>query len=316
MMFAMHRLLVTVLLAAAALALPPAASAADVLVAPDPAAQQLTALDGTIVWVSGAFGHQKLMQRTPDGVVAPVKGTREARWYRSIDLGHDSDGALRLTYLRCDTTSSCKALWNDLDGRRATFRKLTLPKCAISTAPSWWRTRIAYGLDCKGSAANRRRTGLYVKNGSRAPKRLPLPKDAAKFGVNKIESVDLRATRVAAVAADIYEYAFSESVNGTGMSSFLAAASEGDSEESARGLSLGSGGTLWALTDAEHSDDPKQAIVFRVVDDCLRLERMSTPSDGAFAATDLAVDGTTLYLLVPGTGIVTHEFAPAATPSC
>jgi hypothetical protein len=317
MMLAMHRLLVTPLLAAAALALPAAAAAAaDLLVAPDPAAQQLTALDGTIVWVSGTFGHQKLMQRTPDGVVAPVKGTREARSYRSIDLGHDSDGALRLTYLRCDTNSSCKALWNDLDGRRATFRKLTLPQCAISTAPSWWRTRIAYGLDCTGSAANRRRTGLYVKNGSRAPKRLPLPKDAVKFGVNRIESVDLRASRVAAVAADIYEYAFSESVDGTGMSSFLAAASEGESDANARGLSLGSGGTLWALTDAEHANDPKEALLFRVAGGCLRLERMSSPPDGDFAATDLAVEGTTLYLLVPGTGIVTHEFVPAATPSC
>jgi hypothetical protein len=316
MMLGMHRLLPTAVLAAAALALPATASAADTLVASDPAAQQLTALDGTIVWVSGAFGHQKLMQRTPDGVIAPVKGTREARWYRSIDLGHDSDGALRLTYLRCDTTSSCKALWNDLDGRRATFRKLALPKCAISTAPSWWRTRIAYGLDCTGSAANRRRTGLYVKNGSRAPRRLPLPKDAVKFGVNRIESVDLRATRVAAVAADIFEYVFSENVNGTGMASFLAAASEGDSDENARGLSLGGGGTLWALRDATHANDPKETIVFRVVDDCLRLERMTTPPDGDFAATEVGVDGTTLYLLVPGTGIVTHTFAPAATPSC
>jgi hypothetical protein len=316
MMLAMHRLLLTPLLATAALALPSAASAADVVIAPDPAAQQLAALDGTIVWVSGTFGHQKLMQRTPDGVVAPVKGTREARSYRSIDLGHDSDGALRLTYLRCDTTSSCKALWNDLDGRRATFRKLTLPKCAISTAPAWWRTRIAYGLDCTGSAANRRRTGLYVKNGSRAPQRLPLPKDAVKFGVDRIESVDLRATRVAAVAADIYEYVFSERVDGTGMSSFLAAASEGDSDEHARGLSLGSGGTLWALRDAEHANDPKETIVFRVVDDCLRLERMTTPADGDFAATDLAVDGTTVYLLVPATGIVTHTFAPDPIPSC
>jgi hypothetical protein len=312
----MHRLLLSSLLAAAALALPTTASAADPLIAADPAAQQLTALDGTVVWVTGALGHQKLVQRTPDGAVAPVEGAREARAYRSIDLGRDPDGDLVLTYLRCDTGGSCKALWNDLDGRRATFRKLTLPKCAISTAPSWWRTRIAYGLDCKGSAANRRRTGLYVKNGSRAPRRLPLPKDAVKFGVNKIESVDLRATRVAAVAADIYEYAFSASVNGTGTSSFLAAASEGDSDENARGLSLGSGGTLWVLTDAEHANDPKEAIVFRVVGDCLRLERMTTPPDGAFAATDLAVDGTTLYLLVPGTGIVTHEFAPAATPSC
>ncbi|HEV7883040.1 MAG TPA: hypothetical protein VGO81_05695 [Solirubrobacteraceae bacterium] len=312
----MHRLLLPSLLAAALLALPAAASAADTLVAPDPAAQQLTALDGTVVWVTGAFGHQRLMQRTPDGVVAPVKGTREARSYRSIDLGHDSDGALRLTYLRCDTTTSCQALWNDLDGRRATFRKLALPNCAVSTAPSWWRTRIAYGLACGGSAANRKRTGLYVKIGSRAPRRLRLPKDAVKFGVNGIESVDLRATRVAAVAADIYEYAFSENVDGSGISSFLAAASEGDSDENARGLALGSGGTLWALTDAEHAGDPKEALIFRLADDCLRHERLTTPPEGDFAATDLAVDGTTLYLLVPGTGVVTHEFAPEAMPSC
>jgi hypothetical protein len=316
MMLAMHRLLPASLLAALALALPAAASAADVLVAPDPAAQQLTALDGTIVWVTGAFGHQKLMQRTPDGAVAPVKGTREARSYRSIDLGHDSDGALRLTYLRCDTNTACKALWNDLDGRRATFRTLTLPKCAISTAPSWWRTRIAYGLDCTGSAANRRRTGLYVKNGTHAPRHLPLPKDAVKFGVDRIESVDLRATRVAAVAADIYEYAFSESVNGTGMASFLAAASEGDSDESARGLALGSGGAQWTLTDAEHAGDPRETLIFRLAGGCLRRERIATSPDGEFAATDLAVDGTTLYLLVPGTGIVTHDFTPDPTPSC
>jgi hypothetical protein len=314
MMLAMHRVLVTALLAAAALALPATASAG--LVAADHAAQQLTALDGTIVWVSGAFGHQKLMQRTADGLVAPVKGTREARSYRSIDLGHDSDGALRLTYLRCDAGSPCKALWNDLDGRRATFRKLALPNCAVSTAPSWWRTRIAYGLDCRGSAANRRRTGLYVKTGSRPPKRLPLPKDAVKFGVNRIASADLRGTRVAALASDIFEYAFSESVNGTRTASFLAAASEGDSDENARGLALGSGGTLWTLTDAEHAGDPKEAVIFRLAGDCLRRERMATPPDGEFAATGLAVDGPTLYLIVPGAGVVTHEFAPDATPSC
>jgi hypothetical protein len=316
MMLAMHRVLLTSLLAAAALALPATASAADAIVVPDPAAQQLTALDGTIVWVSGAFGHQRLMQRTADGVVAPVRGTREARSYRSVDLGHDSDGALRLTYLRCDAGSPCQALWNDLDGRRATFRKLALPKCAVGTAPSWWRTRLAYGLDCSGSAANRRRTGLYVKTGSRPPKRLPLPRDAVRFGVDRIESADLRGTRVAAVAADIYEYAFSERVDGTGIASFLAAASEGDSDESARGLALGSGGTLWTLTDAEHAGDPKEAVIFRLAGGCRRRERMASPPDADFAATDLTVDGTTPYLIVPGAGIVTHEFAPDATPSC
>ena len=61
----MPRSLLTSLLAAALLALPATASAADTLVVPDPAAQQITALDGTVVWVSGKFGHQKLMQRSP-----------------------------------------------------------------------------------------------------------------------------------------------------------------------------------------------------------------------------------------------------------
>ena len=70
----MHRSLLTVLLTVACLAATAAtAAAADTLVAADPAAQQLTALDGTIVWVSGAFGHQTLMQRAPDGTIAPVR---------------------------------------------------------------------------------------------------------------------------------------------------------------------------------------------------------------------------------------------------
>jgi hypothetical protein len=317
MMLAMHRLLLTSLLAAAALALPATASAADTAVVSDPAAQQLTALDGTIVWVSGAFGHQKLMQRTPDGVVAPVRGTREARAYRSIDLGHDSDGALRLTYLRCDSGSSCKALWNDLDGRRATFRGYEPKGCALTTAPAWWRQRIAYGLACvKGGKAGSVRSGLYVKTRGHSPRRLRLPKDAVRFGADEITAVDLRGTRVAAIVADIYEYAFSQTVGGRGMWSQLVAASEGDSDAHARGLALGTGGAQWTLTDAEHAGDPKETLIFRLVGDCLRAERIATPETGAFAATGLAVDGATVYLLVPDSGIVSHEFAPAPTPAC
>jgi hypothetical protein len=314
----MHRSLVTFLLAAAALTLPAAAaSAADTLVAPDAAAQQITALDGTVVWVSGGFGHQKLMQRTPDGTIAAVKGGRESRSYPSIDLGHDSDGRLLLTYKRCDTASSCKVLWNDLDGRRATFRGLALPGCTLSTAASQWRTTVAYGLSCtrKGKADNAR-SGLYVKAKGKAARHLRRPKDAVKFGARAITAVDLRASRVAAIAADIYEYAFSQSLTGTSMWSLFAAASEGDGDAHARGLALGSGGTQWTLTDAEHLDDPKEAIIFRVVGDCERLERIQTPSSGDFAATDLAVDGSTLYLLVPGVGIVTHVFTPDPTPTC
>jgi hypothetical protein len=313
----MRRLLLTSLLAASALVLPASAFAADTLVTSDPAAQRLTALDGTIVWVSGAFGHQKLMQRTPDGVVAPVKGTREARSYRSIDLGHDSDGALRLTYLRCDAGTSCKALWNDLDGRRATFRGYEPKGCALTTAPAWWRQRLAYGLACvRGGKADSVRSGLYVKTRGHSPRRLRLPKEAVKFGVDKITAVDLRGMRVAAIAADIYEYSFSQTIGGRGMWSQLVAASEGDSDAHARGLALGTGAAQWTLTDAEHAGDPKETLIFRLVGDCLRVERIATPETGDFAATGLAVDGTMLYLLVPGTGITTHEFAPGATPTC
>lgn len=316
----MHRLLLTSLLATGALALPAAtAAAADTVVAPDTAATQITALDGTLAWASGAFGHQKLMQRTPDGTISVVKGTREARSYRSIDLGHDQDGALRLTYLRCDgyANLTCKALWNDLDGRRATFRNLTIPNCTVSTAPSWWRTRIAYGLDCAGSRANRKLTGLYLKTGSRKPVRLPRPKAAINFGVTQISAVDLRGTRVAATVSDIFEYSYSQTVTGGDIRSFLAAASEGDSGEDVPGLAIQSAATHWTLTDSEHAGDPNQAVIFRQRGDCLRIERLISASEQApFLATDLAADGATLYLLVPGVGIVTHTFTPGPTPSC
>jgi hypothetical protein len=177
---------------------------------------------------------------------------------------------------------------------------------------------IAYGLQCTGSAANRKRTGLYVKHGSRPPGRLPRPRDAVKFGVNQIESVDLRGTRVAAVAADIFEYSFSETVAGTGIRSFLAAASEGESDENARGLAIQSAATHWTLTDAEHTGDPAEAILFRQTGDCLQRERLVSPPDATeqFAAIDLAVDGATLYLVKPGTGIVTHAFTPDPTLTC
>jgi len=316
----MTRLLLTSLVvaaAAAAVALPASASAADTLVVPDVAAQQITALDGTIVWVSGTFGHQKLMQRTPDGTIAAVKGAPQSRSYRSIDLGRDSDGKLRLTYLRCDTRSSCTSLWNDLDGRRATFRNLTPPNCTISTAVSQWRTRVAYGLQCTGSAANRKLTGLYVKNGSRHAVRLPRPKDAVRFGVTFIASVDLRGTRVAAVASDIFTYSFSETVAGKDIRSFLAGASEGESDEHVPGLTTASASTHWTLTDATHTGDPNEAIIFRQAGDCLQRERLvSAPGAEAFEAVDLAVDGQTVYLIKPGSGIVTHTFTADPTLTC
>ena len=82
------------------------------------------------------------------------------------------------------------------------------------------------------------------------------------------------------------------------------------------GLALAAGGAQWTLTDAEHLDDPKESIIFRLVGKCLRSENIQTPSSGDYAATGLAVDASTLYLIVPGAGIVTHQFKPGPTPSC
>lgn len=316
----MHRALLTSLLAAACLALPASAAARDTLVVADPAARQLSALDGTIVWVSGPFGSQRLLQRTPDGTIAPVRGAPPARAYRSIDLGRDRDGKLLLTYLRCDTGVPCTSLWNDLDGRRATYRNLAPPTCQISTAVSQWRARLAYGLSCSGSQAQRRRTGLYTKNGARRAVRLPRPKAAVRFGARFIESVDLRGTRVAAVAADVYEYSFSQTVGGAGMRSFLAAASEGESEASARGLAIQGASTHWTLILAEHAGDPNEAVLVRLQGGCVRRERLISPPDAPqqdFEAIDVAVDGTTLYLIRPRRGgIVSHTFAPDPALPC
>jgi hypothetical protein len=312
----MHRCLLTSLLAAAALAIPATAFGADTLLVRDIAAKQVVALDGTLVWVSGDFGHQRLMQRTPDGTIAAVKGAPEARSY-AIDLGRDSDGDLLLTYRRCDTARSCKVLWNDLDGRRATFRNLTLPRCTLSTVPSQWRKNVAYGLSCaRNGTVDYARSGLYVKAKGKAPRRLPLPKDAVKFGARSIDAVDLRASRVAAIAADIYAYAFSQSLTGRGIWSMRAATSEGDSSSDARGVALGTGGTQWTLTNAEHLDDPKRTIIYRLVGTCLRYEIIQTPATGDYAATGFAVDASTLYLIVPGAGITTHQFTPQPRPSC
>jgi len=313
----MPRSLLTSLIAAALLAVPATASAADALVVPDPAAQQITALDGTVAWVSGKFGSQKLMQRTSGGTISAVKGAPVSRSYGSIDLGRSRSNTLVLTYLRCDAGVACKPISDDLAGHRASFSKLTLPGCAVNSGPSQWRNRIAYGLFCSGSRANRKRSGLYVKTDGKAPLRLALPKDAVKFGITTIESVDLRGTRVAAVAADIYEYSFSQTTAGKDLRSFFAAASEGDSDASARGLAIQSSTAWWTLTNASHAGDPNETIIHREFGvGCSQLERLSSAPDVEFPATDLAVDGATLYLLVPGTGIVTHTIAATVPVAC
>lgn len=289
------------------------ALAADPVVVADPGAREVTALDGTLVWVTQtAAGTQRLMRRDSSGD-APVPGAPAARFYRGLDLGHDRGGRLVLTYSRCSTPSRCTILRDDLEGHRASFRGLTLRSCTLSTAPALWGTRAAYGLFCRrGARADDRRSGLYVKTGTGPPRRMPRSKDVAKYAITSVSSVDLRGTRVAAVYSDIYSYATVQSVSGRGtVGSTMTGASEGDSDARTPGLSLGAGGALWALTDAEHAGDPLQTLIYRLSGTCREYDVQETPeAAGSYAATDLAVDGTAVYLVAPGVGITRHAFTP------
>jgi hypothetical protein len=181
-----------------------------------------------------------------------------------------------------------------------------------------WRTRLAFGLSCRkpNKQIDDKRSGLYVKSGSHSPRRLTLPKDARKFGISHISAVDLRGTQVAAVAADVYEYAFTETAGGSGLRSIFIAASEGDSDAHVTGVSLGSANAMWALTDAEHVGDPNEALIFKVTGGCYQREALINPpgpdQESGYRAIDLAVDGSTLYLIDPAAGVVAHPFAPDA----
>ncbi len=305
------------LVAVATLALPATASAADRVVAPDPAARAVTALDGNLVWVSGGARNHVLMRRTPGGRIFRVETAPRAPFYRSIDLGRDRRNRLVLTYLRCFTPSRCRVVRDDLHGRRAAIRGLPGTRCELTTAPALWRSRAVFGQFCRtrGGRADNRRSGLYLKTGDRSPRRLPLPRDAVRFGSTTIGDVDVRGDRIGATAVDIFGYAFTLRAGRGRLDSFLGAASEGESDEHIAGLSLAPGGTLWALTDSAHAGDPNIAVIYRLVRGCLAFEPLVNPEGPdqttGFRATDLAFDARTLYLLAPGTGIVAHDFAPA-----
>lgn len=298
---------------------PGIARAADAVVVPGADASRMTALDGTLVWVSGRFPDQVLMQRNPDGSVAPVMGAPKAS-YLSLDLGRDSRGALLLTYARCAGTKSCRVISDDLAGRRAAFKRLAPRGCALTAAPSRWGRRVAYGLSCTRRRSGRRivdhrRTGLFIRNGSAGARRLALPPDAVKFGIDRVSWVDLRGTNVAAAVSDVYAYAFTQTIGGGGLRSKLVATSEGDSDAHIRGLSLGTGGVLWTLVNAAHGGDPNLAIISRILaSGCAESEALVTPPGPAegdmYVAEAMAVDRATMYLYVPLIGIVAHDSVP------
>ena len=301
-------------IAAVALLVLPAVASAQEVVAPDPEAREATTLDGTLVWISGAAPGQTLMQRSRDGVVGPVKGAAEARFYRSPDLGRDASGRLVLTYVRCE--SRCVSMRDDLAGTRTPLRGYALKNCSLATAPSLWRRRAAYGLSCFKRVDGRRiaddtRTGLYVRTGTGTPRRLSTPRQPRKYGIHDVTAADLRGNRVAAVYADIYSFQTTQDFDGTGRRTFLGAASEGDGDGRISGLALATAKTTWSLVNATHAGDPNETRLHRVVGPCHDWQSMDTPEDSQdFAAIDVAAAGSELFLVVPGVGIVRHAYAP------
>jgi hypothetical protein len=317
----LKRTLLSALTLAAIAAIPTAsANAADTVVVPGVAPEHMTALDGVIVWRSGTFPNNKLMQRGADGTVGPVKGAPTA-YYQSLDLGHDGNGKLVLTYIRCTGTKNCKGYSDDLAGHRNSYKKLVPAHCSLTTAPSRWLDRVAYGLECtkpsgKSRVHDAKRSGLFVRKGAGAAKHLPLPKDAKKFGIDIVHWADLRGTNVGAVVSDIYSYAFRQTVNGTHLRSDFVAASEGESDANVVGLSLAAGARLWTLVDSLHVGDPNEAAIDRINSTCADFELVKSPAgpneQDSYPYEAMAVDGDTVYLYVPGTGIVRHDYVPTA----
>lgn len=337
------RLLVVTLVALGAA--PAAAAAADTLVVPGAAAQRMTALDGVVVWVAGSGSNGRLMRRTAAGTVSRVKGAPTGA-YPSIDLGRDAAGKLVLTYLRCVTARTCSA-WSDrLDGRRTRFTKLAPKRCALTTAPSRWLSRVAYGLACtKRTAASyesdhdARRSGLFVRRGAGAARRLALPNVSAPepevgFTID-VRWVDLRGTTVAAAlnvpGMYVSSTTYTQTVVGKRLrSSDLGAGGSGEEIERAdahlESLTLGSGGVLWTFhATPPFEGAPGSATINRgftcargtfscadgsscpdVVDALPNLIGANQPGGGV--PTAMAVDGSTIYVAVPGTGIVIHDF--------
>lgn len=303
----MNRLRPSILLATlASLALAsPAAAAPDSLVVADPAASQVTALDGTIVWVTRVDGLDALMQKTDAGV-ARVQTSPRAKYYTGIDLGHDARGRLVLSYLRCGSLSSCKPMRDDLAGHRASLHGLVPKHCRLTTGPAIWGKRTAVG----GACSNTRRTGLYLKTGGTL-RQLPLPKDALKFDIRGVTSVDITGSRVGGILWDVYSYAFVETTGGKPISSAMTADQEGDDDGSTVGFAM-TGTTAWVLSTFAHGGDPNESDIVRLTPACDGYEALpnATEAEEGFKATDIAADGSKLYLLQPGVGIALHTFAP------
>ena len=311
------KLLLPTLLAATLLA--PAAARAETVVA-DPTAWHVTALGGTIVWGTG-YAPAKLMQRSPDGTVAPVAGTAEAYDFRNPDLGRDAQNRLVLTYSHCATLTSCTYVRNDLAGNTTTFKGLAPKDCTLSTAPAVWKSSVAYGLSCVKRVKGKRvgdpaRSGLYLKRKGERAIRFSTPKKARRSGAWWVEDVDLRGSRIGALYGDISMFATVQTTSGDLRRTVRVATTEGDGDQRAAGVTIGTGDVrLWSLTRSYHQESPAQTIIHRIAEDCddyqvLTADAGAAPED--FPLVDLTADGGTLYAVDRGVGIVTHDYARTA----
>ena len=301
------------ILVATALQAPAAASAEPV--APDPDARQLTALGGTIVWTSGRQP-TKLMLRAPDGTVGQVA---EAAVIRNPDLGRDAKNRLVLTYARCASFTDCVYVREDFERGRTKLR-LAPKHCAVSSTPAVWGSAVAYGLSCFKMKDGRRasddaRSGLYLRKGAKKAIRFTPPRDARRSGSLEIRDVDLRGSQVAAVYADISEYAIVQSTTGSLRYSERVASTEGDGEQTAAGVTIGTGDArLWVLTRSSYAGDPARSIIQRFghasCSDYQTIKAADGSGDWDYPYLDLAADNGTLYAVDAGVGIVTHAYQP------
>lgn len=320
------RTLTTLITLAAIAATPAAAQAAHTPVRTHvglPESQLMAALDGTVVLVAD----HKLMQRGPDGAITPVRGAPTAE-YRSIDLGRDGAGELVLTYIRC-WHGGCKAISDDLAGHRVTYKKLAPKHCGVTTAPARWGERVAYSLSCtklsSNTAYDRKRSGLFVRTGAGAPKRLRTPRS----DISTVARVDLRGDTVGAVALGKRSYAFSQTVSGTHRRFTRVLDDQGNTDVIS--MALGRGGVLWTLRAGEDAgghywerisrlgasgcDAQPLPIVMPAYDEDNEGGGRTSDPEPVLAAEALAVDGDTVYLSTPAGGLVNHRFTPVSACS-
>jgi len=166
-----------------------------------------------------------------------------------------------------------------------------------------------------GARANRfdaRRSGLHVRTPRGRVTRIAAPPEARRAGSGTITRVDLRGTRVAAVA--IASWAFAADTRGRGLRGFLAGSSEGETDPRVASLALGARGVLWTLTQSTRTDEPSASIVARLgAGDCLERQTLrdaGAPGEARFPLAGLAADGEDLLVVRPGTGVVRHAFVP------